>query len=109
MVYKNGAKNFVKNFRLADKNWRDSRNLSPRKIFAREPLAKLRSNFASVGVWILLKESSDIVQQTPRVFLCGDKNMAKPWVRSSVSYTSASSCPPTNFFKYIKTTMYMWL
>jgi len=37
MVYKNGAKNFVKNFRLADKNWRDSRNLSPRKIFAREP------------------------------------------------------------------------
>jgi flagellar biosynthesis regulator FlaF len=36
-----------------------------RKIFAREPSAKLRSNFASIGIWILLKESSDIVQQTP--------------------------------------------
>jgi len=33
------------------------------KIFAHKPLVKLRSNFASVGVWILFKISSDIVQQ----------------------------------------------
>ncbi|MCA1901938.1 MAG: hypothetical protein LDL53_06935 [Candidatus Hydrogenedens sp.] len=35
-----------------------------RKNFACEPSAKLRSNFSLIGVLILLKESSDIVQQT---------------------------------------------
>jgi len=32
-----------------------------RKIFAREPSAKLRSNFGSISVRILLEKSSDIV------------------------------------------------
>jgi hypothetical protein len=36
-----------------------------RKIFVREPIAKLRSDFASISVWVLLEKGSDIVQQTP--------------------------------------------
>jgi len=68
MIYKNDLKIFQKFFRRAGKNWRGSRSVCPRKIFAREPLVKLLRNFASVSVRILLKKGSDFVQQTPQSF-----------------------------------------